>query len=233
MCYPAIGRHADGFGHSELVDMIRKTNSLNEITEITLMLRDEIKKKAGEQILISSEKLLELLIENEAKFICFCDELKRFYDLFIVYVIRDCQAIVDSGIRHFVNIMSKSHVIDSSKYFGFRINQKNHYFDFNDVKRKMYLWIENAYHKIENLNFQKIKVIYQKDNCINILSSITKFETNTLNQSLLFMKNKLNTNPIGDRNIFLKYCEFCKANYESSDDIEFITYKEFYEFKDN
>ena len=138
------------------------------------------------------------------------DELGKEYDVNIIYIKRNIFEIVDSGVRHFLSIMSRKNILFYAKYFEFNINPINYYFDLNEVKDSMLKWIKNAYFLIVKVNIKKISIEQNKENIPTLLKEIFEKDQKLIMNLFPIESERFNSYPVHDHKKLKEYKEFCK-----------------------
>ena len=214
------------YDHSRLVDLIQKRPS-SEIPSTINEISNIINVSNINKVLLSSEKFLELAVYDMKKIQNIFHELGKEYDLSIIYIKRNINEIVDSGIRHFLSIMNKKHILHYSKYFEFDVNPINYYFDFNDVRQSMLKWIQNAYFIIDKINIKKLSLEYSYENIPLMLNRIFEIDQKLIMNVCQNYTERYNSYPVSDSTKLKEYMEFCKKNYMLKQYFELISYNEF------
>ena len=227
ICYAetgiAKGRHHHGF----FSDQIESYGNGKEVSQLVTDLILEVEKTTQNKILLSSERFLELIMLDPRAFECFVKKLEKHFNVIIVSILRDYPAIVDSGIRHFINTVSLENINYYSDYFGFKINKINKYFNLDEVRNCFYLWIKKAYDNINSINFTKISIPYSRNVIPRILSEISGSKLQDLNSYLKDSDIRMNKNNF-KYSILKEYEIHCSNLYSSDKYVEFITYDSFY-----
>lgn len=212
--------------HHRLVDLLYTIDE-REINIIIKSFAEYSYKNNLNLILLSSEKFTELLMRDYHKFLYFCKELKKYFELTILFVKRDINRIVDSGLRHILHIINKENVFYFSNFFGFKLNVVNFHFDIEEVRACITDWILKAYNKIQDISFNTIEVKYDKDIIFEILSNIPYIEKDHIRIESENFNEKHNTYSISDHEDYLFYLEYLNKIYLSSEKREIVNYFDF------
>lgn len=219
----AKGRHHHGL----FSDQMESYGDGKEVSQLVTDLLLEVEKIDQNKIILSSERFLELIMLDPSVFECFVKKLEKHFNVIIVSILRDYPAIVDSGVRHFINTINLENIDYYSNYFGFKINKINKYFNLDEVRKSFYLWIEKAYDNINSINFTKISIPYSRSVIPRILSEISGSRLNDLNIYLKGSDIRMNKNYF-NHSMLREYENFCRNLYLSEKEAEFITYNSFY-----
>lgn len=227
ICYAATGIAKGRHHHGLFSDQMEQYGDGKEVSQLVTDLLLEIEKITQNKIILSSERFLELIMLNPSAFDCLVKKLEKHINVIIVSIHRDYTAIVDSGIRHFINTVNFGNIDYYSDYFGFKINKINKYFNLDEVRERFFLWIEKAYDNIKSINFTKISIPYSGSVIPCILSEISGSRLQDLNIYLKGSDIRMNKNYFN--NSMLKEYEIhCSNLYFSDKDVEFITYDSYY-----
>jgi hypothetical protein len=227
LCYISFRFSKTACHHGYIVDVLEKYNSLLSIKRFADWVFYEINKQDCSNIIISSERFLELIVYQFRTFDYFINNLKSSLNVVLVYIDRKTQSIVESGIRHFLNIVNEKNVKYYSNYFGFKLNKINNYFELNDVEDCMLNWITDAYKKLKVFDCNYITVKYSNNVIYDILNSINVNIDINLIKDLLKNQIKFNNYSTFSKTDLINYSKFCSFNYNSSKKIEFVTLKKF------
>lgn len=215
------------YHHGYFVDVLEECNSALSINRFVDRFFYEINKQDCSKIIISSERFLELIVFKFKTFEYFINILKSSLNIVLVYIDRKPQSIVESGIKHFLNIVNEKNVRYYSNYFGFKLNNINSYFELNDVEDCMLNWITDAYKRLKSFDCNYIMVKYSNNIIQNIMHSININIDINLIKDLLKNQIRLNSYSTFSRTDLVNYSKFCSFNYNSSKKIEFVSLKEF------
>jgi hypothetical protein len=224
--YPNMLMESNETEHSRLVDLIQKSQ-IKQIPSLVKEITKNINKPNNNKILFSSEKFMELAMHDVNKMQLFLDEIGKEYEVIIIYIKRNIFEIVDSGVRHFLSIMSRKNNLYYAKYFEFNINPINYYFDFNEVKDSMLKWIKNAYFIIDKINIKKISIDHNEENIPIILKEIFEKDHKLFMNFFPIDSERFNSYPVDDHKKLKEYKEFCKKNFCSNQFIQLISYNEY------
>ena len=212
--------------HHRLVDLLYKKDE-REINIIIKSFAEFAYNNNFNLILLSSEKFTELLMHDYHKFLYFCKELQKHFELTILFVKRDINRIFDSGLRHILHIISKENVFHFSKLFGFELNIVNFHFDIEEVRACIADWILTAYNKIQDISFNTIEVNYDRDIIFEFFSNIPYIEKDHIRIESENFNEKYNTYSINDHEDYLFYLEYLKKIFLSSEKREIVNYFDF------
>ena len=217
----------NSFHHGDIVNRLELDDSESSIRNVVNSLYEEIEIVNCHKIIISSERFLELIMNSQNTFSKFIEILQSKLNVVIVFITRDIESIVTSGLKHFVSIVNENNVKTYAKIFGFRLNPINNYFDLNEVEANMHQWISQSYLKIRKLKINCISINYSCDIITSILNFLTNFESEGTIEKLLSDQKKMNRFNNFKQNNFLQYSEFCAKKFKSEEKTNFIRYTDF------
>lgn len=218
----AKGRHHHGL----YSDLMEQYGDGKEVSQLVTDLLLEIEKITQNKIILSSERFLELIMLNPSAFDCLVKKLEKHFNVIIVSIHRDYTAIVDSGIRHFINSVNFGNIDYYSDYFGFKVNKINKYFNLDEVRKSFYLWIKKAYENINSIKFTKISISYNRSVIPRILSEISGSRIQDLSIYLKGSDIKLNKNYF-NYSMLEEYEIYCYNFFKNDKSVKFITYDYF------